>query len=67
MENAQSMKTDPDYPIFEIGLKEGRAQMKKEALTFLQNKYLGENAPERGSIEAKAILQLARELSEELQ
>lgn len=62
------MKQDPDYPIFEVGRKQGREEMRIKALTFLQDKYLSDdNRPDRGTPEAKAILQLAKELSELLQ
>lgn len=61
-----SMKNDPEYPIFEAGLEEGRREYRVKALTFLQDKYLGPDAPERGSPEGNAILQLAKELSEHL-
>lgn len=61
-----AMKNDPDYAIFEAGINEGRRQMRNQALTFLEKKYLGADAPDRDTPEAKAILSLAHELSEEL-
>lgn len=61
-----SMKNDPDYPIFAAGLREGSLKMQNRALSFLQEKYMGTDAPTRGSVEAKAILELAKELSAHL-
>lgn len=66
IENSASMQDDPDFPIFKAGVDEGRRAMRNKALSFLEQKYIGPNAPERGSIEGDAILTLARELSEEL-
>lgn len=66
IENSGSMLNDPDYPIFQAGVEEGQRAMRSKALTFLEQKYIGPNAPERGSVEGDAILTLARELSEEL-
>lgn len=60
------MKDDPDYPLFAAGIREGRLQMQNVALSFLQDKYLSDDAPARGSVEAEAILTLARELNNHL-
>jgi 8-oxo-dGTP pyrophosphatase MutT (NUDIX family) len=57
---------DPDYAIFQAGVEYGEDQLKKKALGFLQAKYMADDAPDRGTPEATAILALARELSEEL-
>jgi hypothetical protein len=44
------------------GHAEGRSEARAQAVTFLQNKYMGPNAPERGTPKAEAILELTREL-----
>lgn len=68
IEASHTMKSDPDYPIFEVGRKQGREEMRVKALSFLQDKYLKDaNRPDRGTPEANAILKLARELSIHLQ
>lgn len=64
IEQSAAMKDDPDYPIFEAGLREGEIRGKNRALTFLELKYTGPDAPVRGSYEGQAILTLAKELSE---
>lgn len=66
VEASHTMKNDPEYPIFEAGVGEGRQVERKKALTFLQDKYIGPGAPERGSVEGDAILKLAHELAEYL-
>jgi hypothetical protein len=65
IEAPKSMKSDPDYPIFEAGVEEGKRLAKKQALDFLQEKYMDEDVM-RGSVEGRAILQVTRELSEAL-
>ena len=45
------------------GHAEGRSEARKQAIDFLQKKYLGPNAPARDTPEAHAILELTRELS----
>ena len=53
---------DPDYPIFEAGIKEGKRLMQSAALGFLEKEYL-DDAIERGSAKGEAILGLTRALS----
>lgn len=65
MEHAETMKDDPDYPLFEAGIKEGNRLLRLEALTFLENKYLDPNL-DVTTDEAKIILRIARELSKHL-
>lgn len=56
-------KVDQAYAVGEAaGLQRGRA----EILSFLEDKYLGEDAPDRGSTQGEAILTLAREAAEHL-
>jgi hypothetical protein len=63
IDNSQSMRNDPDYPIFEAGLQEGRRQMQVKALTYLEDKYLSApDRPDRNSPEAKWLLSMAKEL-----
>lgn len=52
-------------PLFKNGVQQGRTQMKVEALTFLQEKYMSKEV-ERGSAEGEAILKVVRELSTHL-
>lgn len=60
-----AMKKDPDYPIFQAGLEEGRRQANNDLLTFLEKKYINGDF-ERGSVEAEAILKVAGELGEHI-
>ena len=53
---------DPDYPIYELGIKEGKSQQKMVVLTYLQERYMNQDI-ERGSAEAKAILAVAQDVS----
>jgi len=55
---------DPDFAIFKAGVEEGFNRGRKLSLDYLQEKYLGEDAPDRGTPEANAILTLARELTQ---
>jgi hypothetical protein len=49
---------------FKSGASHGFDELRLEALTFLQEKYIvDENRPDRGSPEAEALLKLARELA----
>lgn len=66
IEDSRSMRDDPDFPLFQAGIDEGKLQMKRLALSFLEDKYLGPDAPARGTPEATAILTLANELSKYL-
>lgn len=59
---AKSIRKDPLYI---IGYEEGSTDMKKKALTFLQEKYLHPSVT-RGSEEGVAILKLAEELGTHL-
>jgi len=52
--------------IYEQGLAEGNMMAYGEILTLLEAKYMGSEAPDRGSPEAKAILELAKELGNHL-
>ena len=47
-----------------IGRGEGRKLVRDEVIDWLQSKYMGPGRPDRGSVEAQAILKLTRELSE---
>lgn len=68
------MKKDPEEPVQamilaarEEGRLEGVGQGMNESLEFLRRKYLDdEDRPTRNSPEAKAILEVARELSQHL-
>lgn len=44
------------------GVAEGRQIARKEAVDWLQHRYLADDAPDRGTPEASAILKLTREL-----
>lgn len=66
MTNPSAMKKDPDYPIYQTGLEQGRADMRREILTFLEKEYMGEDAPERGTPKAAAILELAHKASQHM-
>lgn len=57
---------DPDYAIFTAGVEEGFNRGRKLSLDFLQEKYLADDAPDRGTPEANAILTLVRELTQHL-
>jgi len=46
------------------GRKAGREEMRKEVIDYLQEKYMGEGRPDRDSPEARAILELTRDLME---
>lgn len=46
---------------YEEGLKEGRLEM----LNWLQNKYLGDDAPDRDTPEGKAVIALAGEVAKQ--
>lgn len=67
--NSESMKNDPDYPIFEAGhqqgVEEGRLEMQNEALSWLQEQYMAKEV-ERGSVKGDAILELLSGLSAHL-
>ncbi len=54
---------DPDFQIFQAGMKEGKLEARKEVLSYLESKYMNQDN-ERGSVEANAILALAKELTE---
>jgi hypothetical protein len=57
------MKKDPTYPIFEQGVQLGARLAVKAMLDRLEAKYLtDEDRPDRHTPEAKAILEVAREL-----
>lgn len=43
------------------GVEEGRNEGRREILDWLENKYMGPDRPDRGSPEAKAILQLTND------
>jgi len=47
-----------------VGKQEGRTATRLEVINWLQSKYMGSGAPDRGTPEATAILKLTRELSE---
>jgi hypothetical protein len=49
---------------FKNGAKWGFVELRTEALSFLHDKYMGEDRPDRGSPEAEAILKVTKELSE---
>lgn len=65
MKTPEAMRKDPDFPIFQAGVEEGRQQMQVKALSFLEKEYL-DDAIERKSVKGEYILQLAKELSEHL-
>ena len=49
---------------FDDGVQQGRKEARQEVLTWLEKKYVDTKGPERGSPEARAMLQLAKELAE---
>lgn len=51
--------------LFKNGVKQGRTEMKKEALSFLQKQYMSDDI-ERGSTEGEAILKVVHDLSQHL-
>ena len=59
----ERMRKDPSFPIFELGYRQGRDEVRNVALTHLQNKYIHDaDRPERDSPEARYLLKLASEL-----
>lgn len=46
------------------GERDGRKQGHTDLIDWLQERYMAADAPARGSVEANAILKLAREASE---
>ena len=63
--NPERMKKDPTFPIFLDGMKRGKQAVQYAVLTYLENKYIDdENRPDRGSPEAKNLLNLAKELAQ---
>lgn len=46
------------------GRMEGRSEARKEILDWLQKEYMQPGAPERGSVEAKALLKVAKDFAE---
>ena len=56
----------PD-PVWRAGYGAGFGDCRTQVLTFLEKKYIqNDDRPDRGSPQADAILQLARELAQEL-
>lgn len=53
---------DRDRPLFDAGIKEGREQMQKLALSFLQAQYMDPEVA-RNSPEGQAIIKVATDLS----
>jgi len=55
---------------FELGLKIGsqvtKDEVRNEVLTYLEKKYMADDAPARGTTAAQAILDVARDMSEYL-
>lgn len=64
--NSESMRSDPDFPLFEAGVTHGESEMKKKVLTYLEKQYLSPEAPSRMDPKAEAILALARELAQNI-
>lgn len=52
-------------PNYKLGVEEGRRQVKHEVLTYLQDKYVNGDF-ERGTPKAEAILQVAHDISAEV-
>lgn len=52
-----------DEQLYNQGVQEGRSLARKEVIDWLQKKYMGPGRPDTDTPEAKAILQLTRELS----
>lgn len=44
------------------GVAEGRSKARHEVVSFLQDRYLADDAPERGSAEAIGMLQLVQDI-----
>lgn len=59
----EELNSYKDDPIFMLGVEHGKAIRQADVLSYLQVQYTKPGAPERGSVEAKAMLKLARELS----
>ncbi|WNO27844.1 hypothetical protein SEA_HUWBERT_95 [Microbacterium phage Huwbert] len=63
--NRAGMRSDPTFPIFELGYNTGLNETRDLVLTHLEDKYIrGLDRPPRGSEEAKSLLGLAHELAE---
>lgn len=60
--------TEKAYDLgFKIGAQHGYDELRQEALTWLQHKYVeAPDKPDRGSPAAEALLELARELTNHL-
>lgn len=52
-------------PIYKVGFQEGRQRGHQDVLDILETKYMSDNI-ERGSEMGEAILQLAKNVAEEL-
>lgn len=64
-----TMAKDARSTVFQAGIDEGKRLTKIRVLEHLEAKYIDdkENRPERGSPEAKMILDLARDLSKSIE
>lgn len=51
-------------PVWKAGYTTGFERCRVDVLSHLEKKYMADDAPDRGTPEAQAILSLARELSE---
>lgn len=57
----ERMKTTNTFPIYQVGLESGSRQAIKAVLDELEQMYMSDDL-ERGSVEAKAILDVTRRL-----
>lgn len=67
----QPLQNDADFKVWDIGyrqgVRDGRLEMRNKSVTFLQDRYTDiDKGPERGSNEAKFMLDLMRELMQNL-
>ena len=61
----RDLNNDKDRPLFNAGIAEGEERMRLKALSFLEDLYMKPEVT-RDSVEGKAILKVASELSEHL-
>ena len=59
------LNRDRDYPIFEAGVKKGRADMKSEVLSILEDKYVNSDVVKTDP-SMQAVLTVVRELVAEI-
>lgn len=55
------LEGDPDFAIYQLGIKEGMKEQQIRVLTYLQERYMDREI-DRGSPKAVAILEIAGDL-----